>query len=82
MKRSKKELSELISVGFWTAIGLSPIIIAIMIVTGFGIKECDDCNKLFLGSGYSEPFQSSDYIMCKDCAEDYFYPFDIKQFKK
>jgi len=43
--------------------------------------ECNSCEKITLGTSYSIPYEN-DYTMCKNCAIDYFAPFDIKQFKK
>ena len=41
---------------------------------------CCECGTT-VKTAYYDMSHSDEYVMCKDCAEDYWWPLDYKQFK-
>lgn len=59
-RKSKKSISPII---------ITVIVTAVVVILGQRlVHKCDDCGRLFFGTGY-EPFKSSQEIICVDCAE-------------
>ncbi len=45
------------------------------------LNTCDDCDKFFIGSAYQKMFVPNS-TMCKSCAQSYYGPLPIENFKK
>lgn len=44
-------------------------------------KRCGNCKKTFHGAAYYDSFDRH-FIMCEDCAREYYYPFDYHPYKQ
>jgi len=56
------------------------ILVIVISLTACGTRHtCTDCGRQFRGNAYQGVFTHT--VLCRTCAEEYWYPMDIRNFR-
>lgn len=66
------------------ALAVIVTLLSALLLSGCASSTCSDCGKTFSGKGYYDVLRGSesDYVMCRECAEDYYSPLSCDPFER